>query len=50
MFVAITAFPVIDPQLLVIVLLSVPVPNMVWFFLAKIFASQAGETIEENAA
>lgn len=44
MFVAITAFPVIDPKLMVMVLLAVPVPIIVWYFLAKFFGSQAGES------
>ena len=44
MFVAITAFPTLDPQLLVMVLLSVPVPIIVWYFLAKFFASRASDT------
>ena len=50
MFVAITAFPVIDPQLLVMVLLSVPVPVIVWYFLARFFTSEAGDTNEESTA
>ena len=41
MFVAITAFPTLDPQLLVMILLAVPVPIIVWYFLARIFASRA---------
>ena len=41
MFVAITAFPVLDPQLLVMVLLAVPVPIIVWYFLARFYASRA---------
>jgi BASS family bile acid:Na+ symporter len=49
MFVAITAFPVIDPDLLVMILLSVPVPAIVWAFLAKFFASQTATTIEGGA-
>jgi len=49
MFVAITAFPVLDPKLLVMILLAVPVPVIVWFFLAKFFASRAGETSVEGA-
>ena len=44
MIVALTAFPVVDSQLLVMILLAVPVPLITWFFLAKFFASRAGET------
>jgi bile acid:Na+ symporter, BASS family len=43
MFVAITAFPSIDPRLLAMVLLAVPVPVIVWYFLARLFASRANE-------
>jgi hypothetical protein len=43
MFVAITAFPNLDPRLLVMILLAVPVPVIVWFALAKFFASRAGK-------
>lgn len=43
MFVAITAFPVIDPNLMVMILLAVPVPVIVWYILAKFFASQADQ-------
>ncbi len=41
MFVAFAAFPVQDPNVLVMILLSVPVPVIVWMFLAKWFASKA---------
>lgn len=41
MFVAITAFPVLDPQLMIMVLLAVPVPIIVWYFLARFYASRA---------
>ena len=41
MFVAITAFPNLDPKLMVMILLAVPVPVIVWYFLAKFFASRA---------
>jgi bile acid:Na+ symporter, BASS family len=44
MFVAITAFPNLDPKLLVMILLAVPVPVIVWAALAKFFASQAKST------
>ena len=46
MFVAITAFPVIEPKLMVMILLAVPVPVITWYFLAKFFASRAGQTTE----
>ena len=45
MFVAITAFPNIDPRLLAMTLLAVPVPLVVWVALSKFFAFQAGKTI-----
>lgn len=44
MMVGVTAFPVIHPDLMVMVLLAVPVPVITWFFLSKIFAYRAGET------
>ena len=50
MFVAITAFPNLDPKLLVMILLAVPVPVIVWFFLARFFASQAGKTVVGDGA
>ena len=46
MFVAITAFPVLDPRLLVMILMAVPVPVIVWFFVARFFASRAGKAVE----
>jgi len=46
MFVAITAFPVLDPQLMVMVLLAVPVPIIVWYFLARFYVSRADGGIE----
>jgi hypothetical protein len=49
MLMAVTAFPVIDPKLMAMALLAVPVPVIVWFFLAKFFASQAGKTAEGSA-
>jgi hypothetical protein len=45
MFVAITAFRNIDPRLLAMILLAVPVPLVVWVALSKFFAFQAGKTI-----
>jgi len=50
MFVAVMAFPVLDPQLLVMVLLSVPVPIIVWYFLARFYASRADKPTEGSAA
>ena len=50
MFVAIAAFPILDPRLLVMILLAVPVPVIVWFFLAKFFASRASATVVRGAA
>ncbi len=50
MFVAITAFPNLDPRLLVMILLAVPVPVIVWFFLARFFASRAVKNLEEAVA
>ena len=45
-----TAFPNLDPRLLVMILLAVPVPVIVWFFLARFFASRAVETVEGAVA
>ena len=42
MLVAITAFPSLDPNLLAMILLAVPVPLVVWFALSRFFASRAG--------
>jgi len=42
MLVAITAFPNLDPNLMAMILLAVPVPLVVWLTLAKFFASRAG--------
>jgi len=50
MFVAITAFPNLDPRLLVMILLAVPVPVIVWFLLARFFASRAVKTLEGAVA
>jgi BASS family bile acid:Na+ symporter len=47
MFVAITAFPTLDPRLLAMILLAVPVPVIVWFFLARFFASRADAPVEQ---
>lgn len=50
MFVAITAFPVLSPELMAMILLAVPVPVIVWFFLAKFFAARAVEAIGSAAS
>ncbi len=44
MLMAITAFPVIDPKLMAMALLAVPVPVVVWLALAKCFALRADKT------
>lgn len=49
MLVAITAFPILDPNLMAMILLAVPVPLVVWLALAKFFASRAGKTAEGSA-
>jgi BASS family bile acid:Na+ symporter len=50
MLVAITAFPSLDPNLMAMILLAVPVPLVVWFLLARFFASRADGTVEAPAA
>jgi hypothetical protein len=45
-----TAFPDQDPQMLVMFLLSGPVPAIVAFPLARFFAGRAGKTVEGGAA
>lgn len=45
MFVAFAAFPVQDPNLLVMVMLAVPVPVIVWLILARYFASRADKNL-----
>jgi hypothetical protein len=44
MLVAITAFPDLDPNLMAMILLAVPVPLVVWLVVAKFFASRAVPT------
>ena len=44
MLMAVTAFPVIDPKLMAMALLAVPVPVVVWLVLAKFFAFRADKT------
>ena len=50
MLMAVTAFPVIDPNLMAMSLLTVPLPLVVWLALASFFASRAGKTHQESAA
>ena len=49
MLVAITAFPVLDPHLLAMILLAVPVPLVVWLAVSRFLASRAG-TISTGGA
>ncbi|MBE0625223.1 MAG: bile acid:sodium symporter [Burkholderiales bacterium] len=49
MFVAITAFPDLDPRLLAMILLAVPVPLITWVALAKFLGSRAVKTRVEGA-
>jgi bile acid:Na+ symporter, BASS family len=49
MFVAITAFPDLDPRLLAMILLAVPVPVIVWAVLAKFFSSRADAPTSEGS-
>jgi BASS family bile acid:Na+ symporter len=49
MLVAITAFPVIDPDLMAMILLAVPVPLVVWFVVSIFFRSRAGVPVEAGA-
>jgi BASS family bile acid:Na+ symporter len=50
MLVAITAFPSLDPNLLAMILLAVPVPLVVWLLLSRFLGSRAGKTVEEGVA
>ena len=45
MFVAFAAFPVQDPNVLVMILLAVPVPLAVWLILARYFASRTDKAL-----
>ena len=45
MFVAFAAFPVQDPNVLVMILLAVPVPVVVWLLLARYFASRTDKVL-----
>lgn len=49
MLMAVTAFPVIDPKLMAMILLAVPVPVIVWLFLAKFLAFHADAEIQDGA-
>jgi len=44
MLVAITAFPNLDPNLMAMILLAVPVPLVVWLVLSSFLGSRAGGT------
>lgn len=41
MFVAMTAFPTIDPKLMVMILLAIPAPTITWFVIARVLAARA---------
>jgi hypothetical protein len=41
MFVAFAAFPIQDPNVLVMILLAVPVPLALWLLMARYFAYKA---------
>ena len=45
MLVAFTAFPIQDPNVLVMILLAVPVPLVVWLLLARYFASRTDKAL-----
>ena len=46
--VAFTTFPTQDPNVLVMLLLGVPVPVIVWLFLARFFAFRAAQTVAQE--
>ncbi|MEO0017419.1 MAG: hypothetical protein RLZZ522_702, partial [Verrucomicrobiota bacterium] len=48
MLVAITAFPKLDPDLLTMILLAVPVPLVVWLLLSRFLGSLAGKLSKSN--
>jgi BASS family bile acid:Na+ symporter len=50
MLVAITAIPNLDPNLLAMILLAVPVPLVVWLALSSFLGSHAGKVSVEGAA
>ena len=47
MLVAITAFPNLDPNLMAMILLAVPVPLVVWLALASFLGSRADKVSVE---
>jgi bile acid:Na+ symporter, BASS family len=49
MLVAITAFPSLDPNLMAMILLAVPVPLIVWLALSSFLGFRAGKTVEGGA-
>jgi BASS family bile acid:Na+ symporter len=49
MLVAITAFPTLDPNLMAMILLAVPVPLVVWLALSSFLGSRAGKASEGSA-
>ncbi len=49
MLMAVTAFPVIDPKLMAMALLAVPVPVIVWLVMASFLGSRAGKIARVDA-
>ena len=50
MLVAITAFPVLDPDLLAMIMLAVPVPLLVWMILSRFLGARAGKSGQGGSA
>ena len=50
MLVAITAFPNLDPNLMAMILLAVPVPLVVWLALSRFLAARGGKISAEGAS
>lgn len=50
MLVAITAFPVLDPDLLAMIMLAVPVPLLVWMILSRFLGARAGKSGQGGTA
>ena len=48
--IAFTTLPAQDPNVLVMLLLGIPVPVIVWLFLARVFASRAAKIAEGTVA
>jgi hypothetical protein len=48
--VAITAFPILDPNLMAMILLAVPVPLVVWLALSSFLGFRAGKAGDEGAS